>query len=412
MPPSLPSKIQLVINALTYGGRSLGRYNGKAVFIPFTLPGEIVKAQITQEYKNHSVAKLVEVEKPSPQRVIPPCKYFGVCGGCHYQHLAYEDQLKTKQQIFEDTLSRIAKIKTPPVKAILSSPQQTGYRNNVQFHLDENGRLCFYPEDMESTLVPINKCLLAPVSINEFIDNLSFAPLSGINKVSIRLGPDDLMLILEGEEGDIPELAVEADISVVHVTDEDVVVISGNDSLHMQVLNKTFKVSPSSFFQVNSQAAEIMVDQVLGLIDWKSDHVVLDLYCGVGLFSSFLAPKVAKVIGVEVGYSSCSDYESNLDPYDNVELYEGAAEDILPHLEERVDVIIVDPPRAGLDKRVIEAIIGLSPASLIYVSCDPTTLARDLLRFSELGYGLISAQPLDMFPQTFHIESINLLQKL
>ena len=411
MPISSNPTIQLVITAATYGGRSIARYNGKAVFVPFALPGEVVKAQIVEDHKNHAVARLVSVEKSSPLRIAAPCPMFGKCGGCHYQHIAYEHQLTLKQQIFAENLERIAKIKEPPCLPIIPSPIQTGYRNNMQFHLNEAGGLCFFPEDQLADLLPIKHCLLASAEINNLLADLVFEEPAGIDRVSIRVGQQDMMLVLEAEDLEIPNLAIEADISVVHLAGDDMVVLSGQDAIRLDILEKTFRVSAPSFFQVNTLAAELMVKKVLALVQWNKSQVVMDLYCGAGLFSAFIAPLVSKVIGIEVGPSSCADFEVNLDAFDNVELYEGMAEDILPYLKQKVDVVIVDPPRAGLDKKVIEAIAKRMPSQVIYVSCDPTTLARDLQRFAELGYGLVSSQPLDMFPQTFHIESISLLEK-
>ena len=401
--------IQLVMSAAAYGGRTVGRFDGKAVFVPFALPGEIVKVEITAEFKNHSEARLVEVVKPSPLRMEAPCPQFGVCGGCHYQHIPYVEQLQLKQRIFTETLQRIAKLKDPVVLPILPSPLQFVYRNNMQYHLDESGRCCFYPEVPETPLVPGAGCLLATDNANTFLKDLELDGSAGIDRVSVREGDGDLMLVLESEEVELPDLSIEADVSVVHIAEEDTVVISGNEAFYSTVKGKPFRVSAGSFFQVNTQAAGVMVDSVLALADWKPTDVVMDLYCGVGLFSAFLAPMVGKVIGVEVGQSSCADFEYNLDAFDNVELYEGAAEEILPHLKQKVDIIVVDPPRAGLDKKVVEAAVRLAPTKIIYVSCDPTTLARDIARFTESGYELASAQPLDMFPQTYHIESVSLL---
>jgi 23S rRNA (uracil1939-C5)-methyltransferase len=188
-------------------------------------------------------------------------------------------------------------------------------------------------------------------------------------------------------------------------------VISGNDHIFIDVLEKSFKVSATSFFQVNTEMAAVMVQQVLTTAVFDANSVVMDLYCGVGLFTAFLADRVKKVIAIESSPTACADLEYNLSESENVELYEGDAEDILPHLKEHVDLILVDPPRAGLDKKVTESMLQLSPKMILYVSCDPTTLARDVQRFAAGGYKLVQATPIDMFPQTYHIESISIFAK-
>jgi len=200
----------------------------------------------------------------------------------------------------------------------------------------------------------------------------------------------------------------------VHVYEENAVVIAGNDNVIISVLGRDFRVSAASFFQVNTAMAEKMVNHLLTSLSTALSTTVLDVYCGVGLFSAFFAPQYERIIGIESSPSACEDFSVNLDEFDNVELYEGFAEEILASLVERVanpPYVLVDPPRAGLEKRVVDGILKLNPRMIAYVSCDPSTLARDAARLINGGYRLKDVTPFDLFPQTYHIESISLFER-
>ena len=198
---------------------------------------------------------------------------------------------------------------------------------------------------------------------------------------------------------------------MAHVFDEHAVVMAGNDHILISVLDRDFRVSAASFFQVNTAMAEKMVNHLLSRLPATPSATLLDVYCGAGLFSAFLAPKFERLIGIESSSSACEDFAFNLDEFDNVELYEGLAEETLPPLVGQfanLPYILVDPPRSGLEKRVVDSILDLSPQVLMYVSCDPSTLARDARRLIDGGYHLSEVTPFDLFPQTYHIESISL----
>ena len=284
----------------------------------------------------------------------------------------------------------------------------------MQFHLTELGRLGYFRSaDKISSLgkiLPITECHLPELPINNLWPQLEFEPDLNIERVSIRAGNDDLMLILESDSSEPPELEIEAGISVTHVFEENAVVIAGNDHVVLRVLNRDFRVSAASFFQVNTIMAEKMVSHLIANLPITEASTLLDIYCGVGLFSAFFAPKCKTIIGIEASLSACEDFAFNLDEFDNVELYEGLAEDVIPHIPVKADVILVDPPRAGLDKRVIDGIIKINPQIIAYVSCDPSTLARDARRLIESGYKLRQVTPFDLFPQTYHIESVSIFE--
>jgi 23S rRNA (uracil1939-C5)-methyltransferase len=413
---SQPETFDIQLDKFTYGGDVMGRLpDGRAVFIPFGLPGEKVRVRLTQEKKNFARGEIVEILEPSPYRIDARCKHFGECGGCHYQNLPYEKQLEAKTEIVADQLRRIGRVENPPVRPMVASPKSWNYRNHIQFSLTKDGKLGFVGAGLRpapTSVIGITECHLPEAAINNFWPQLEFEAATDVERVSLRLGvDDDLMLVLESESPEPPELEIEAGISVTHIYAGNTVVIAGSDHIIMNVLGRDFKVSASSFFQTNTEMAVKMVEHVLAKLPVSESTTLLDVYCGVGLFSAFLASKCKTVIGIEASESSCEDFTVNLDEFDNVELYEAEAEAVIPHLEAKPDIILVDPPRAGLDKIVVDGILRLSPSHVAYVSCDPSTLARDAARLINGGYHLKEVTPFDLFPQTYHIESISIFER-
>lgn len=413
---------EVTLSTLTYGGEAMGRLadplsgtGGRAVFVPFGLPKERVRVRLTEEKKGFARGEIVEILEASPERIQPRCVHFEQCGGCHYQNLSYENQLKAKTEILRDQLKRIGKIENPPVNAMVASPSEWNYRNHIQFHLTNEGKIGFVGSKGNSIL-PISECHLPETGIQSFWPDLNFESKAGVDRVSVRSGADEeLMLILESDQPETPEIEIEADASVVHLYEEHAVVIAGQDYLTIKVLDKVFHVSAGSFFQVNTKMAGKMIEHLLNKLPVDSSSVLIDVYCGVGLFSKFFAPKCRRVIGIESSESACEDFAVNLDEFENVELYVGAAEEVLPGLSGRIDAsafMIVDPPRAGIDKHALDAMLNIQPRMIAYVSCDPSTLARDAARLIAGGYRLLEVTPFDLFPQTYHIESISLFEKL
>ena len=404
------------LEKLTYGGEAMGRLpDGRAIFVPFGLPGELVRVRLVQDKQNFARGELLEVLTASPDRIEPKCKHFGKCGGCHYQNMPYEKQLQAKTEILRDQLQRIGKIANPPVKPIIASPFEWNYRNHMQFHLTAKGKIGFVNSKGNSTL-PIEECHLPETGINAFWPELHFESNKDFERVSLRAGRDEeLMVVLEFEKLETPEIEIEADVSVVHLFDEHSVVIAGQDYLIINILEEDFRVSATSFFQVNAKMAEKMVEHLLAKLPAASESTLLDVYCGAGLFSKFFAPKYKLVIGIESSKSACEDFAINLDEFDNVELYEGEAEEILPGLESRIDnptCMIVDPPRAGIEKHALDAIINIKPQFIAYVSCDPSTLARDAARLMNGGYRLVEVTPFDLFPKPIILKSISIFEIL
>jgi len=407
------------LEKLTYGGDALGRVidpqtetDGRAVFVPFGLPGEAVRVRVIEQKRGHIRAELVEVLEPSPERIRPKCSHFGICGGCAYQHISYPNQLQVKTDILRDQLIRIGKIQNPPVQPMVASPQEWNYRNNVQFHISLAGELGYIRANGRD-MFPISECHLPEAALNSLWPSLEFDPGLGLERISLRLGMnDETMLVLESDTPEPPELELEAALSVVHLAGDDMVVMAGDGEIILSVKNRAFHVSAASFFQVNTRMAGEMVQHLLDHLPVSPQTTLLDVYCGVGLFSAFFAGRVGRLIGIEASPSACEDFAANLDEFDNVELYEAPAEMVLPSLRMHPEVVIVDPPRAGLDIRALEALLAQKPARIAYVSCDPSTLARDAARLISGGYRLVQVTPFDLFPQTYSIESISIFEAL
>lgn len=407
-----PLTIDVQLEKLAYGGDAMGRLpDGRAVFVPFGLAGERVRVRLVEEKRGFARGELVEVLEASPLRVTPRCVHFGLCGGCHYQNLPYQEQLKVKAEILRDQLGRIGRIEDPPVRETVASPSPWNYRNHVQFHLTNEGKLGYVTAGTPRVFA-IRECHLPEGSINSLWPQLEFEPGVDLERISIRSGADEeLMLVLESTSPEPPELEIEAGISIAHVFEENTVVIAGNDHVTIRVLDRDFRVSAGSFFQVNTATAGKMVEYLLHHLPVSPSSTLLDVYCGAGLFSAFLAPKCRRVAGIESSPSACEDFVHNLDELENVDLYEGLAEEVIPHLEIDPDIVLVDPPRAGLERRVLDGLLRLKPRVIAYVSCDPATLARDAARLIRGGYRLKEVTPFDLFPQTYHIESISLFER-
>jgi 23S rRNA (uracil1939-C5)-methyltransferase len=398
---------EVSLTTLSYGGDCLGRLpDGRVVFVPFGIPGERVAVELIEDNKSFARGKLVKVLEPSPERIEPRCKHFGRCGGCHYQHMAYEAQLSHKASILSDQLTRIGKLVGLPSTQIIPSPNQFHYRNNLRFHVDEAGKLGFLAPQSER-IIPVTECHLPEKAIGEVWPTLEMESESGIDQIELRCGAeDDVLITLEGPAETPPEFETEAGLSAVYTGPGGRVILAGEDTLTMRVQDRSFQVSGDAFFQVNTPQAAAMIETTRNNLSLNKSTTLLDLYCGVGLFSAFFASDVKEIIGVELSPGACLDFATNLDEFDNVSLYVGAVERVLPRLEVKPDVVIIDPPRAGLHPKALEALLAAKPAQIAYISCDPATLARDLGKLIENGYDLEKVFLLDLFPQTFHIESM------
>ncbi|MEK6222730.1 MAG: class I SAM-dependent RNA methyltransferase [Chloroflexota bacterium] len=409
----MPTKTFTVeIEKLVYGGEGMARLpDGRAVFVPFVLPGERVAIDIAEDKRRFARAALVEVLEPSPDRITPKCKHFTKCGGCHYQHITYADQLSAKTEILRDQLQRIAKIDSPDIQPMIPSPSPWNYRNNIQFHQNEAGELGFLASRSDQ-IIAIEECHLPQENLNALWPEIKIDPLPELLRLGLRSGMDqETILVLESAADEAFDFSVDFSTAAVQLGPNSTHILAESFYFTIEIKERAFRVSADSFFQVNTKLAEQMVDHLLANLNLTKETIVLDLYCGVGLFSAFLAPKVKQLIGIEINASAVEDFTINLDEFENVEVYNAAVEKTLPALKVSPNIIVVDPPRSGIGHKILDTIIEMDPGVLVMISCDPATLGRDAKRLIEAGYTLKQITPIDLFPQTFHIESISYWHK-
>ena len=404
--------MEVKLDKLVYGGDAMGRLeDGRAVFVPYALPGETARVRMVTEKRGHVRAELVKVLEASPDRIAARCKHFTACGGCHYQHMSYARQLEVKRQVVVEQFQRMAGVEDPPVEAVVPSPAEWYYRNTVQFSQTEDGRLGFQAAGTRR-VIPITECFLPEEGINQIWPQLNLESVPGLNRIELRQADNGEMLVMAGDDELPPEMELELPISAVYLSPEKgPMIMAGDEFGIIHIKERPFSFHAGSFFQVNTAQAEAMVEHVMSLLSLTPETIALDVYCGVGLFSAFIAPHVAQLIGIEYSGLACEDFAVNLDEFDNVSIYQGAAEKILPSLEVQPDVVVVDPPRAGLKPEALEALVKMEAGTFVYISCDPATLARDVKRLMSAGYRLERITPFDLFPQTYHVETVVLLRK-
>lgn len=430
-----------VIDKLAYGGNGVCRIEGKVCFVPFSCPGDQVHLRMTNQKKSYSMAAITEILQPSPARTVPPCPIFGICGGCSWQHVQYPVQLEQKRQIFAETLWRGARVGADQVRDTVASPLEYSYRSRVQFKVSaSSGTLSigFYRNGSHVVEDAGNGCLVARAEINEimscfrsvlmgfggavFIDQISIdageqgvvaivhytgKDLTGIRRFlvahSSELGPCTGLFLQAGQKSALEKLwgSNEISYSMPHKNPDQ-------PPLLLSYL-------PGGFAQINQVQNVAILSIIRRFGDFSSTDNLLDLYCGNGNFTIPLASEVASVLGIEGSEGSISSANSNKvrNAVQNVTFVCNDVKIALRRLvseRQLFDVVLLDPPRAGAGE-VVPDIVGLNPARIIYVSCDPSTLARDCGVFAGYGYRVIESVPLDMFPQTYHLESVTLLIK-
>ncbi len=438
----MTNHIDLTLEAIAHGGEAIGRHDGKTVFVPYAIPGEHVRVEIIEEKERWARARLLAVLSPSPDRIEPPCPYFGPdrCDGCQWQHIAYPRQAELKQAIVADQLQRLGRITDPPVADIIAladpaAPEDDpqflayGYRNHVQFALTSQGqtgyRRAIHGAAASHDIIPIERCLLLHDRLDELHAALDVeATELGVQEISLWVGinTEDALILLDASVDDLPELTIDLPAAVALRTPSGVQPLIGQPWLTEEVLGRIYRVSAESFFQVNTVGAAALVEVVMAYAAVQPTDVVLDAYCGVGLFSLALADAALAVIGIEASPAACEDFATNAAAMAaatagdraNIELHEGPVEEVLPALrsqEVHADVVVMDPPRGGAGAEVIRELDSLGPRRIVYVSCDPATLARDAIHLTQAGYHLVEAQPIDLLPQTYHVETVALWTK-
>ncbi len=406
--------LTLQLTTMTYGPAALGRHGQKAIFVPYGLPGETVRVEVVDDQGRYAHARLLEVLQPSPERVAPPCPYFGPdgCGGCAWQHAAYTAQLRFKTQVVADQLTRIGRLADPPVLPTLADSSGWAYRNQARFHPAAEEGLGFLAAAGQR-VVPVDGCLLLHPLLADLYDALDL-DLPGLAALTLRASTasGERLLIFETADDEPPALELDLPVSCVLLrSDGSVLTMVGQDTLTEVVAGHAYRVSAPSFFQVNTAQAEPLVRLALDGLALTGGETVLDAYCGVGLFTLPLAERAGLVLAVEADPSAVDDLLANSAALENVEVIEGTVAAALAGLDEPLDAALVDPPRGGLEREALVGLIAAAPRRIVYVSCDPATLARDGQQLARAGYQLLQVQPVDMFPQTYHIETVSLWRR-
>jgi 23S rRNA (uracil1939-C5)-methyltransferase len=395
---------RVTLSLISWGrlGEAMAEFDGHTVFVAGGIPGERVVAEVVKVHRKYVSAKVVEVLDASPDRVEPPCPYYGECTGCQWQHLSYDAQLMAKRDRVVDALRRVGDFEEPPVTDTRTSHYQYGYRNHARFTVKWQaareggsgggpvGVLGFVNRETRQ-FVRIDKCLLMHDGVNTILEGLQDR-CGETTQLSIRAGKDTGDFLVQ------PYL--------VH---PGINLVTGQKRYTESVDGHEFTVSSPSFFQVNVGQAAAAANLIRDRLRLGPDDVLLDAYTGVGTFAILLAPFVKQVIAVEESSAAVADAKQNADGLKNLDFVLGRTEDVLRGLPVKPDVVVLDPPRSGCQASALESLIKMAPPRLAYVSCDPETLGRDLKILCQGGYRLDEVAPLDMFPQTHHVECVAFL---
>ena len=464
----LPILENITITGIAAEGKAIAKVDQLVIFVPYAVPGDVVDLQLTKKKHSYAEAEVVRMITPSTLRIAPICEHFGVCGGCKWQCLPYGEQLKYKQQQVEDNLRRIGKIELPEITPILGSKEEFGYRNKLEFSFSNKRWLTkeqvksgevftnmnavgFHIPGAFDKILDINKCHLMDDicnrlrnSIRDYAinNNISFYDIKKgegvLRNMMIRLGKhtQELMLLMQFHyvndveqqqamhllgflHNEFPEITSLLYVNNLKCNDTigdlDVQTFFGTDHIYETMENLRFKVGPKSFYQTNTEQAYELYKVAREFAGLTGSECVYDLYTGTGTIANFVAKQARQVIGIEYVPEAIEDAKvnSNINGIENTKFYAGDMKDILTKefIQEHgyPDVIITDPPRAGMHTDVIDTILHAHPQRIVYVSCNPATQARDL-QLMDKDYRVVRVQPVDMFPQTHHVENVVLLE--
>jgi 23S rRNA (uracil1939-C5)-methyltransferase len=449
-------EIELQIEGLAFGGKGIARVDGFAVFIERVVPGDRVKARIFKKKKNFAEARLLELLTPSPDRISPPCRYSGQCGGCKWQMLPYDLQLEYKRAHVREAIAHIGLLKEVEVLPIIASPLVFEYRNKMEFSCSD--RRWLMPEEMGKAdadmgfciglhvpgtfhkVLDIQECHLQPALGNRILgDSRSYMKASGLPAYGLKShegfwrflmlrhssANDQWMVnVITAEEnrdivGTLAQQLMERYPNIVSVINnvtsrkagvavgEYEIPLAGSTVLRDKIGGFEFEISSNSFFQTNTPGASRLYETVKNRAGLKGGESVLDLYCGTGTIGIYLSKEAREVVGMELVESALTDAENNcrINNITNCRFIGGDIGDGLSIIASKPDVLIIDPPRVGMHKEVLKRILDMAPKKIVYVSCNPATFARDLALMKE-KYHIGAVQPVDMFPHTYHIEAV------
>ncbi len=444
--------LTLKFEDLTHEGNGVGKIDGYPLFVPYGLPGEEAVVKVVKVNKNFGFGKLLETKIKSDDRVEPPCNVFYQCGGCQLQHMSYDLQLQMKHDQVKNVMRKIAKLEHVPVHPTIGMNDPWRYRNKVQMPVGErDGELItgFYRkrshdiiDDMETCVIQDelnDRSIHAVRRIANQLGIRAYDEKTGrgvLRHIMVRTGKEtkETMVVLITRTKELPhKKAFIREItetfphvkSIVHnindrrtnvIMGKETKVIWGEEYIYDTIGDIRFAISAKSFYQVNPEQTKVLYDKAMEYAQIGSDDVVVDAYCGIGTISLFLAQQAKKVYGIEVVPEAIDDAKMNakINQITNTEFFAGKAEEVMPWWKAQglnPDVIVVDPPRKGCEVDFLQAMIAMEPKRIVYVSCNPSTLARDLRVLEDGGYETMEVQPVDNFPQTNHVECVSLLQR-
>lgn len=436
---------EIEISGLGSGGEGVGKFQDFTVFVEGALPTEKVTAQIVEVKKNYAVGRLIKILRESSERVKPFCPIYEECGGCQLQHLNYTAQLIWKRQQVIDAVERIGKLHGVEIFDTLGMKNPLRYRNKMQFPVGKNLAVGCYARGSHK-IIDTDSCMIQKaaadkvlVAVKKILKRFNISAYDEdshkgiLRHVMSRVGfNNEIMVVLvtatknlpneksivKAIRAELPEVStIQQNIQTFHnnvILGRETKILFGKPTIKDKIGNLEFNISARSFFQVNTSQAEVLYRTAKNFAQLTGKEIVIDAYCGTGTIGLFMVKAAYKVIGIEIVNSAIDDAKKNAreNKIRNAEFIVGDVVKVLPHLEIYADVVVVDPPRAGCDKKVLETFAAMNPARIVYVSCNPATLARDLAILAELGYATKKIQPVDMFPFSSHIDSVAQIEKI